>query len=246
MALDEYTVLTPGWHEAYAEWRKTHPPIMGGSPEGDEGSDGDNAGSTETTESTSGNEGRDGADNQEDANEEDESSPAEAQLVVLKAELQRLKRENAEQAKKQRKADAEARARDEKRREEQGQYKELAGERAKEIEALKAQIAERDKRDAERAQRTKVTAIAEKLNYRDPNLAFPILLDTLGPEEAADTLEDDTLIEAALKRLARDREYLVDKQRRSGAPVGRNGQSGKPDPNKDLAATILALTGGSQ
>lgn len=226
-----------------AEWFLTHPPIMGGSPEGDEGSEGE---ATESTEVSTGTEGREGAEGTEETEDEHDSASAEAQLVVVKAELQRARREVAEQAKKQRKADAEARARDEKRREEQGQYKELAEERFKEIEGLKAQISERDKRDAERAQRTKVTAIADKLNYRDPNLAFPILLDTLGPEEAADTLEDDTLIEAALKRLSRDREYLVDKQRRSGAPIGRNGQTGKPDANKDLAATILALTGGGQ
>lgn len=230
---------------SFEEWRLTHPPIAGGAPEGD-GDGGDGGEAAPETQEAAPTPDVSGDEPESDSAEEHEPGSVEAQLLVLKQENQRLKREQANMAKERRKAEAEARARDEKRREEQGQYKELAEERAREIETLKAQINERDKRDAERAQRNRVTAIADKLNFRDPNLAFPVLMDTLGPEEAADTLDDDTLIEAALKRMARDREYLVDKQRRSGAPVGRNGSGGQPDPQKDLAATILALTGAAR
>lgn len=244
-------ILANGW-----------PLIEGGAPEGDDdastddGAGGDSGAATATADDAGGiatgtdeNAG-DGAGGRHSDDGEDDSlarmTPKEmaAELGKVRSELQRANRERNEMAKKQRKADAEAKLRDEKRREEQGQWKELAEERARENEQLRTQIAERDRRDAEREQRSRVEAIADRLQFKRPRRAYVLLRDEITEDQAfGETLEDDNLIEAALKRIARAEPEHVDQQRRSGAPgSGRGGQQATPA--QGLTDTLLNLTGG--
>jgi hypothetical protein len=164
---------------------------------------------------------------------EPDPDPSKDDAAVLRAENQRLKREAAEREKERRKAEATARKAEETRKADQGQWKELAEEREREIEALKGEISERDRKDAERDQRSTVEKVADKLNYRRPRKAYALLLDELGEEDASNTLADEQLTEAALRRLAKDMPELVDNQRRSGAPVGGRGNGGQPTPEQE-------------
>lgn len=162
---------------------------------------------------------------------------------VLRAEVQRLRREAAEREKERRKAEREAARAEEQRKADQGEWRKLAEERAGRITELEGQLVERDRRDAEREQRTTVERVAERLLFRRPKRAWALLIDELGPEDAASTLEDEQLTEAALRRLAKDMPELVDQQRRSGAPVGgRNGGGSKPEEeHADLVFGLLGL-----
>lgn len=131
---------------------------------------------------------------------------------VSRAELNRLKRIAAEAEKKAKQAEREERKRRERARAEAGQFQELLDERdehAREIEA------ERDEAryELENYKReVRVTKIAQRLNYRDPSDAARFLTD--------DETEDDASTERALKRLAKEKSYLVEPRRSSGIPVG--------------------------
>lgn len=182
-------------------------------------------------------------DPQPDPTPDPDPDPTPDTQAQLRAENQRLKREAAEREKEKRKAEAAARKAEETRKADQGQWKELAEEREREIETLKGQITERDQRDAERDQRSTVETVAEKLNYRRPKRAFALLLDELGADDAHDTLADEQLTEAALRRMAKDMPELVDSQRRSGAPVGGRGNGAQPSAEEEGADFIFGLLG---
>ncbi len=231
------------------EWRLTHPPIMGGAPDGDDDADtGDTGGGTAVEDRPDAAGDIIGIPRSEPAPEEEDSpepgSDAEV-LGRLKAENSRLKREAAAREKEKRRAELEAKRRADEVKAEQGQWRELAQEREREIESLKAQIAERDQRDQQREMRARVEAVADKLNFRRPKRAYPLLIDELSQEEAEETLGDAQLIEAALKRMVRDDATLVDSQRRSGAPVGRNGQPAA-SPQQGLNQLLADLAGGGR
>lgn len=159
--------------------------------------------------------------------------------AVLRAENQRLKREAAQREKEKRQQEREAAKAEETRKAQQGEWQKLAEERADRISELEGQLTERDRKDAERDQRSTVETAAEKLNYRRPKRAYALLLDELG-QEASDTLADAQLTEAALRRMARDMPELVDNQRRSGAPVGGRGNGGQPTAEQEGAEFILS------
>lgn len=231
---------------AYKFWRESHPPIMGGAPEGDDApDDAEDAGGGTATEERPDAAGTDTASRTDAVEEDDAPEPGSDAEVLgrLKAENSRLKREAAAREKEKRRAELDAKRKADEHKAEQGQWKELAQEREREVESLKAQIQERDQRDQQREMRGRVEEVAEKLNFRRPRRAYAILVDELSSEEADETLSDATLIEAALKRMIRDDASLVDQQRRSGAPVGRNGQPA-PTPQQGLTETLLNLTGG--
>jgi hypothetical protein len=168
----------------------------------------------------------------------DETSDEKARL---RAENQRLKREAAQREKEKRQAEKAAKDAADKRAEEQGEWKRLAEERQRENQELRAQLAERDAKDIERDQRTLVQSTAERLNFRRPRRAYALLIDELGPEHAGDTLADEQLTEAALKRLAKAEPELVDNQRRSGAPV--NGTTAGQTPDQEMASFLKGLVG---
>lgn len=183
-------------------------------------------------------------DRTQDRSTDTQTDDRDDAAAVLRAENQRLKREAAQREKERRAAEREAAKAEETRKAQQGEWQKLAEERAERISELEGQIAERDRRDAEREQRTTVEKVAERLNFRRPRRAFALLVDELGVEEASNTLADEQLTEAALRRLARAEPELVDNQRRSGAPVDGGGNGGKPDARQGLNRTIADLVSG--
>lgn len=182
-------------------------------------------------------------DPEPDPKPDPDPDPEPDDKAVLRAENQRLKREAAEREKERRKAERDAAKASDERKAEQGEWKKLAEERASRITELEGQIQERDRKDAERDQRSTVDKAAERLNFRRPRRAYALLVDELGGiETAADTLADEQLVEAALKRLVKDDQTLVDTQRRSGAPVGGRGNGPVPA-EQESAEFVLGLLG---
>jgi hypothetical protein len=215
---------------SFEEWRRTHPPMMGGEdpPAGDSPAD-------PPSESP--------ADPPQDP-PEGQPDPKDTE-AVLRAENQRLKREAAAREKERRKAEAEAKKAEDARKAEQGEWKKLAEERAEKIAELEGQIAERDRRDAQREQRDLVRATAERLNFKRPHRAFALLRDELG-DKAEETFGDQQLVEAALKRLGKTEPELVDTRARTGAPVGGNGAVDEQDPAKALNQNLAWILGETQ
>jgi alanyl-tRNA synthetase len=163
---------------------------------------------------------------------EPDPDPSKDDAAVLRAENQRLKREAAQREKEKRQQEREAARLEDQRKAQQGEWQKLAEERADRITELEGQIQERDRKDAERNQRSTVEKVADRLNFRRPKRAYVLLMDELG-DDALDTLADEQLTEAALKRLAKAEPELVDIQRRSGAPVGGRGNGGQPTPEQE-------------
>lgn len=128
------------------------------------------------------------------------------------------------------KADAEAKVaeRDRKDAEAQGKWKELA-------EAAEAKAADLEKRIADGERRTRVGDAAARLDFVDPGDAHRFL--------DADDMEDDRSVEAALKRLAKDKPYLIKTvPKRTGREVGdRNGADPKEDPADQAGQDILGI-----
>ncbi|HWT24543.1 MAG TPA: hypothetical protein VN213_13640 [Solirubrobacteraceae bacterium] len=174
---------------------------------------------------------------------EPDPEPGGDEAARLRAENQRLKREAAQREKERRQAQAEAKKAEDARKAEQGEWRKLAEERAERITELEGQIAERDRRDAERDQRTRVEQAAERLNFRRPKRAYALLVDELGPDKASETLADDQLTDAALKRLARAEPELVDQTRRTGAPMNGGRPGTQADPAKALNQDLARLLG---
>lgn len=163
--------------------------------------------------------------------------------AALRAENQRLKREAAAREKDKRQAEKAAKDASDARAAEQGEWKKLAEERSSRIGELEGQLAERDLRDAQREQRQTVEAVADRLNFRRPKRAYALLVDELGAEKATETLADEQLTEAALKRLSKAEPELVDTTRRTGAPVNGARRGGEPDASRDLNQTLASLLG---
>jgi hypothetical protein len=218
-----------------------YPPIAGGAPEGDDdgtggadGGDGDGSGDVAGDVAGDGS-GGDGPG--------DDGSDAE-RLGRLEAENQRLKREAAARERDRRKAEADRKKAEDERKAQAGEWEKLANERAERISELEQQISERDRKDAEREQRTTAEKVADKLNFRRPRRAYALLADELSPEDLAETLANEQLTEAALKRLAREEPELVDQQRRSGAPVNGARGTGGLTPQQRANRTIAGLLRG--
>ena len=172
----------------------------------------------------------------------DEPDSEAERLGRLEAENQRLKREAAARERDRRKAESETKKAEDERKAQAGEWEKLANERAEKIGELEQQITDRDRKDAEREQRTTAEKVAERLNFRRPRRAYALLADELG-DGIADTLADEQLTEAALKRIARAEPELVDNTRRSGAPVNGRGQRGS-DPAREHNELIAGLLGG--
>lgn len=224
-----------------ARRHEKYPPIAGGAPEG-EGDDGSGDGDGDGTDGVGAEGEDDGTDGRDDG---DGDGNADAQrLGRLEAENQRLKREAAAREKERRQAETARKKAEDERKAQAGEWEKLANERSERITELEQQIADRDLKDAERDQRTTAEKVADKLNFRRPRRAYALLADELG-DGLADTLADEQLTEAALKRIAKAEPELVDTTRRSGAPVnGRRGAGSNPQQeHNDLIAALLG--GGS-
>lgn len=165
-----------------------------------------------------------------------------ARLNHESAERKRLQREAAEREKDRRKAQREAQAAEEQRRAQQGEWEQLAKERADRIAELEGQITERDRLEQERQRRSRVEDVADRLNFLRPKRVYALLRDDGVEDEVFDS---EQLLEAALRRLAKNERELVDQQRRSGAPV--NGRSGsQATPQDELREIVGGLLGPPQ
>jgi hypothetical protein len=219
---------------SFEEWRRTHPPMAGGEdpPAADPPASGDPPSGDPPADPPSG-----------DPPVED--PPSDDPAAVLRAENQRLKREAAAREKERRKAESEAKKAEDARKAQQGEWQKLAEERQAKITELEGQIADRDRKDAQREQRDLVKATAERLNFKRPHRAFALLVDELG-DKAEETFADQQLVEAALKRLGKAEPELVDTRPRTGAPVGGNGAAGEQDPARALNQNLAWILGESK
>jgi hypothetical protein len=158
-------------------------------------------------------------DDDDDTSNNHEEDDDDQYVRVPRSQLDehnRLKREAAEAQKAARAAQREAKRQREREQRESGQYDELLAEKDEEVLAAAAR-AEAAEWQLEQFQRTnRITGAATRLGFKDPGDAVRFLDD--------DDTEDEVSTERALKRLAREKPYLIDNQRRSGAPV--NGESG--------------------
>lgn len=190
------------------KWALSYVPIRGGAPDDDEDLE-------EEEESRRG-----GTDDEEDEEEEDDGAAEE--LRTLRGELNRLRRELATARKAEK---------DRKRKEahEAGDHDEIV--RAAEEERDEA-VRERDevRQELVTSQReATVTKVAARLKFRDAADALQNLPADL-PDDA-----DAAAIERALKKVAKDKDYLIDGQgTRTGAPAG----GGDPPTPKDLDEQI--------
>jgi hypothetical protein len=192
------------------------PPIAGGAPEGDPDPD---PGDDPTPAP--------GGDTNPDPEPGSPDPGSEAQrLGRLEAENQRLKREAAAREKEHRKTEAAKKKAEDDRRAQAGEWQKLAEERAGRVGELEAELADLKSSIETDKQRQSVEKTAERLNFRRPKRAFAILADELDADTLAETIGDEQLTEAALKRIARAEPELVDSARRSGAPVNGTGKSG--------------------
>lgn len=113
--------------------------------------------------------------------------------------------------------------RDRKDAEAEGRWQEIAEEERKAREALEAQVADRDRREA-------ITQAATGLRFKNPQLAYRLL--------DRDDAVDQQAAEQALKRLAKQEPYLIeDPPVKTGAPVG--GSQNSEDPMTNIGLGIL-------
>lgn len=149
---------------------------------------------------------------------EGEHEEGEETTAISLAEYNRLKRVAAEADKARKEAEKEARKRREREQRESGQWQELLDERDETIRTLEAERDEARYELTSFQRRVRVTRAAVRLGFKDPEDAVRFL-----PE---DETEDDASTERALKRLAREKSYLVEQRRSSGAPVNGEGGAG--------------------
>lgn len=206
-----------GWYPPIAG--AEHVEGAGGEGEGEGSGEGEGAaGSGSESEGGEGGEsgegsaegsGGSGSGREEEGNHEDDV------LELKRSEVERLKRIAREHDQAQKRREAEEKKTKERARKEQGQYEELLREKDEDIRTKEGERDEaRYQLDAFK-RRIRVNDAAQRLGFKDPGDAFRFLSD-------ADT-EDDTTTERALKRLAREKKYLVEERRSTGAPL--NGDS---------------------
>lgn len=210
--------------------RWAFPPVMGG-----DGTEGDLAGDAGEERG----ENSDAEDSDDAEGDVDDPGPDDGerqitltkeeyeQLVKDRNEANRLRREAAERSRKERE-------RKRKEAEEQGKWEQIA--RSLEEERDAALAGEQEAREELRAfqREVRVTRIATRLGFRDPDDALRFLADG----EA----DDDNQCERALKRIASEKPYLIADQvpTRTGVSVGGEGGSNQP---KGLREAIQARVG---
>ncbi len=174
-----------------------------------------------------------------------ESEEIGRRLGKAETELQRLRREKAEREKEMRKQSAAAKAQDEQRKAEQGEWKKLAEERADALMQATNELNDLRRRIEDDRRRGEVTKVADRLGFHNPDRAYALMREDFQDEEKlAETLESEQLIDAALKRMIKSEPYLVDRNRRTGAGMpGGNGRQ-PADPNKAHNELIVGLLGG--
>lgn len=148
--------------------------------------------------------------------------------------LQRQAREAREEADRLKRAADEA---DRKKKEDEGQFKDLAETEKKRADDLEARLARVETN-------ARVEKVAARLKFRDPDDVVGKLSD--------DDLKDDSTIEKALKALAKSKPYLVDggtedRQRKidgEGDGSGKGGEDGVAGPSRMARAYAQSGNGG--
>lgn len=220
-----YAVPKFGLSELGAAWRLA--PIAGGAPDDDDSDDDsgddDNGGSDDDDDSDDDSDDDDDSDSDDDSDDEDSTDDDEPLTKKDRDELNRLRREAAKRSKKERESKR-------KQAEESGKWKTLHEETEKERDTA---VEERDEAKAELAtfKRTlKVSKVAKRLKFNDPDDAHHFL-----PENAADGTEAE--IEKSLRDVLKKKSYLADRgSKRKGKPAG-----GDDDDNHTDADDIGSL-----
>lgn len=175
---------------------------------------------------------------------EDETSLEET-VTLTKAEheaqvneLNRLKRERADTAKKAKEAEKAAKAAAERQKKEDGDWKSLAEQHESDLAAALKDAQEAREALATYERNKVVTEAASALDFRDPHDAHKFL--------TVEDQADPKLVEAALKRLKKDKPYLIAEPRRTGVDRGAdNGSGSSADPMKDHNAFISQVFAGT-
>jgi len=221
----------------YRHWRESlYRPIRGAegdddNKDGDDNTDDDN----ETTEDKAGDDtSTDDADNStddsDDKNGDDGSAALQKQVKDLTDKLAKAEHAAATAKKEASQAKSEV-------AEKSGNFKQLAAQREAELnDEREAKLKVEDERDKAVGELTdfqkqvRVTRIATRLGYRDPEDAMAVLrAQEWKMREAGEEMElmaDDATCERALKKLGDEKKYLVDQKRRTGAPINGSGSTG--------------------
>ncbi len=154
--------------------------------------------------------------------------PAPEVLTVSKAEWEASQSALADLRRKAKKAEDEAKRAAEEKAKANGEHEKLAAQYQQERDAAKAEL------ESERA-KARVRSTASRLKFRNADDAVALL-------PASVDQADETAVEAALKQLATEREYLIDNgtPTRTGAPAG-GGE--KPNASLDEKLAEAAVKG---
>jgi len=183
----------------------------------------------ETAEQDQAEDTSDEQDQQTIDTEQNTDTDTEQETVQMsKAEADALRRQAAEARKVTKKAEQKAKADSEREAKEQGRWQELVDEAKAEAEEAKLQYDGLQRK-------LRIQAAASRLNFRDADVAAALLSE--------DDTEDDQTTERSLKRLAKEKPYLVDEHRRSGGPVV-NGQQAGTTPEQEHQETLKQVLGG--
>lgn len=150
--------------------------------------------------------------------EQKDESGSDGNSSVPTSELQRLRRIAREKDEADRKRKDEQEKELQKKKKEEGRWQELLGE---ESEKTRKAEGERDTAVAELQsfkRRILVESVAKRLGWREPADAH-LYLD-------AEDMDDEALAEAALKRVAKKKEFLVNPKKATGGPGPNNGAGG--------------------
>lgn len=168
----------------------------------------------------------------EETTEEEWTPPTREEYEALTNEQNRLKRVSAEAAKKAKDAERTAAAATRAQAEKDGDWQKLAEEREREAQEAAKEAADAKQQLSRYESQRRVTDAATSLNFRDPQDVYRFLSD----EEQA----DQKLAEAALKRLKKDKPYLIAEPRRSGTDTSDEGQNSGLTPEQQHARWLAS------
>ena len=210
----------------YQEWLASRPfPLAGRETGGGDGGAGDGGGAGDAGGDAGGDLGAGAGDaGGEHGDPVGTGAPAgdggdDDDFVRLpKSEAEAMRKENAAFKRKMAEAEKAARRERETLAADQGRWEELAQEREQEVlEALDAKEAAEYELDRYRRE-VRTVGLATRLGFRDPRDAILHLSD--------DDTADEGTCERALRKLAKDKQYLVDPRRASGVASGGSGGAG--------------------
>lgn len=136
-----------------------------------------------------------------------------------KKEADALRKEVAERRRKEAKAEADAKAAEEKRKAEEGKWEEIANDAKRERDEAKENEQKAQQELVDFKAQVTVGKVAQRLNFHDPTDAHKFL----SKEEREG---DEKSVESALKRVAREKKYLVAERRPGGGGHGGGDNGG--------------------